>query len=430
MALSRGFSSSVRVSGRRVEPVRDVADGGRGRRQRFPGGALPGEVVADDGVAAVVAEGLDLEEQAPDAAVAAVGVLVEVGLERVELAGAGPLPAAVGEFLPGGGAVEPLDGVQAPAQVAGDLAEPASFGAQLVDQRVVPPGALGVLPGGVGLPGGFRFWQGRALLLRGGRGRRLGQAGAVGGDALLDGLGEVLPQVEPVGDLDRVRRPGPGSVRIRPRAVPADHLDPGVGGQPVGKRLGVAAFEEVERGAGLDVDEQRAVVLAAPDREVVDPEDPRGRRLRVGGGHDQPQQDLPGRGDAQPGGQPRSRAPGQRDRDAPEHPGQQRRLARIADGQAVDLLGERRARAAGGSAEESPDRQQDLHLPPADRGVGQRPGIPAVDPAQHRPAHRAHRRGRPRPGEHEQQPGRHPDFLDDHPCQMREQNAQVNRTRA
>ena len=28
-----------------------------------------------------------------------------------------------------------------------------------------------------------------------------------------------------------------------------------------------------QRGAGLDVDEQRAVVLVAPDREVVDPED-------------------------------------------------------------------------------------------------------------------------------------------------------------
>jgi hypothetical protein len=34
---------------------------------------------------------------------------------------------------------------------------------------------------------------------------RLGQAAAVGGDALLDGLGEVLPQMEPVGDLDRLR---------------------------------------------------------------------------------------------------------------------------------------------------------------------------------------------------------------------------------
>ena len=291
--------------------------------------------------------------------VAAVGVLAGVGLERAGLARAGPLPAAVGEFLPGGGAVEPLDGVQAPAQVAGDLAEPASLGAQLADQRVVPPGALGVLPGGVGLRGAFRFRRGRGAVLRGGRGRRPGQAAAVGRDALLDGLGQVLPQVEPVGDLDRVRCPGPGSVRVRPRAVPADHLDPGMGGQPVRERLGVAAFDEVERGAGLDVDEQRAVVLAAPDREVAGPGHPRGRGLRVRGGHDQPQQDLPGRGDAQAAGQTRSRAPGQRGRDAPGHPGQQRRLARIADGQAAGLLGERLARAAGGSAEEPPHRQHD-----------------------------------------------------------------------
>jgi hypothetical protein len=34
----------------------------------------------------------------------------------------------------------------------------------------------------------------------------------VGRDALLDGLGEVLPQVEPVGDLDRLRRAGAGTV--------------------------------------------------------------------------------------------------------------------------------------------------------------------------------------------------------------------------
>jgi hypothetical protein len=163
---------------------------------------------------------------------------------------------------------------------------------------VVPPGALGVLPVGIRLPGTFRLRQGRGIVLGGRRGRRLGQAGAVGRDALLNGLGQVLPQVEPVGDLDCVRCPGPGSARVRARAVPADHLDPGMGGQPVRERLGVAAFDEVERGAGLDVDEQRAVVLAAPDREVIDPGHPRGRGLRVRDGHDQPQQDLPGRGDA------------------------------------------------------------------------------------------------------------------------------------
>jgi hypothetical protein len=262
-----------------------------------------------------------------------------------------------------------LDGVQAPAQVAGDLAQAAPFGAQRVDQFVVPPGALGVLPAGSGCPGAS------------------------------------------------------GSGR-------AGSCSSGVRGQPVGQGPGVAPLDEVERGAGLDVDDQRAVVLAAADREVVDPQDPRGRRLGIRRGHDQPQQDLPGRGEAQPGGQPRSRAPGQRDRDPREHRGQQRRLARVPDGQAVDLLGERLARAAGGGAEEPPRRQHDRRGAAPDSGVGQRPGIAAMDPARHRPAPRARCLGGARPGRHEQQPGGRRDLLDDHPGQVRQQNAQVNEPRA
>jgi hypothetical protein len=139
---------------------------------------------------------------------------------------------------------------------------------------------------------------------------------------------------------------------------------------------------------------------------------------------------TPGWAASQSARQPGSRPPGQRDRDAPQHAVQQWRLARVARGQAVDLLGERPAPAAGSGAEEPPDLQVDLHLPPADRGVGQPALVPAVDPARLRPALRARRRGRPRPGEHEQQPGRDRDLLDDHPGQVRKQNAQVNGTRA
>ena len=71
----------------------------------------------------------------------------QVGLEQVEPARARYPPAAVNEFVPGGGAVITLDGVRAPAQVAGDLLEAAPLGPQPLDQRVVPPDALGVLPG-------------------------------------------------------------------------------------------------------------------------------------------------------------------------------------------------------------------------------------------------------------------------------------------
>jgi hypothetical protein len=81
-----------------------------------------------------------------------------------------------------------------------------------VHDRVVPPGTVGVLPGRL-RPRCVHWLCGRRRLIFG-DGRRPGfrQAGQVRGDAPLDGLGEVLPQVEPVGDLDRVRCPGAGPV--------------------------------------------------------------------------------------------------------------------------------------------------------------------------------------------------------------------------
>jgi hypothetical protein len=81
-----------------------------------------------------------------------------------------------------------------------------------VHHRVVPAGSLGELPGQLrlgdlrrlcGCPG---FWSAHRP------GVRFAQAGAVRGGALLGRLGEVLPEVEPVGDLDRVRRSGAGTV--------------------------------------------------------------------------------------------------------------------------------------------------------------------------------------------------------------------------
>jgi len=66
-----------------------------------------------------------------------------------------------------------------------------------------------------------------------------------------------------------------------------------MGGQPVRQRLGVAALQQVQRRTGLAVDDDRAVVVAAPDGEVVHPEHPRNGRRRVRGGHHQPQQHLP-----------------------------------------------------------------------------------------------------------------------------------------
>jgi hypothetical protein len=76
----------VRVAG---EPAGDVPDGGRGRRQRRLGGAALVEVVADDGVAAVLAELADLPEQLGAVAAALSGALVQGGLNESSLLGRG-----------------------------------------------------------------------------------------------------------------------------------------------------------------------------------------------------------------------------------------------------------------------------------------------------------------------------------------------------
>ena len=74
---------------------------------------------------------------------------------------------------------------------------------------------LAVLAGGrLGgrLPCGLRF--------RGVR-RQVAQAGAVGGHGLLDRGGEVPPEMEPVGDLESLRRCGVGRLGVGGGAVAA-----------------------------------------------------------------------------------------------------------------------------------------------------------------------------------------------------------------
>ncbi len=203
-----------------------------------------------------------------------------------------------------------------------------------------------------------------------------------------------------------------------------------MGGQPVRERLGGPAFEQVDRRAGLAVDQEGAVVLAAPEREVVDPEHPRDGRRRVRRGHDQAQQRLPARRDAEAAGQPGRRPLGQRDCDVQEHAAQRRGLPRVADGQARDLLGERPFFAGRVRAEEPADGQPDHYPVPADRGVSQPPRVTAVHPPRDRAAPGALGRLCPRPGQHEQQPGRDHDFTNDHPCQVRQEKPQINGTRA
>jgi hypothetical protein len=241
-----------------------------------------------------------------------------------------------------------------------------------------PPDQDGVLsaPGGdlVEVDSGGRI---RRRLRAGGFG--LAKAAAVARHGLLDVLGEVVPQVPAVGDLDGLGCASMGAVGVGAGAVAAHDLDAGVLAQPVGEGVGLPVSQQLHRAVAGHVDQDAAVVVAAAQREVVDAE--HGHRVGLGIGQRAEQAQQGTAADRQPkrGGQPCPGAARQRQTDLLQHPARQRAAASVGRGQARDLLGEGARPAAWGVAEEPADPQPDQHLLAADGRVGQRALIPAVD---------------------------------------------------
>jgi DNA invertase Pin-like site-specific DNA recombinase len=120
---------------------------------------------------------------------------------------------------------------------------------------------------------------GSAALLTIGRRARLGdrfglgpvlEAAAVSTHDPVDGLGEVLQQVETVSDLDRLRRTKPATFGIPARTVTTNHLSAWVSAQPGGEGIGAAVGQQVNGPAGVHVDDDAAVGVALAEREIVD----------------------------------------------------------------------------------------------------------------------------------------------------------------
>jgi hypothetical protein len=167
---------------------------------------------------------------------------------------------------------------------------------RLSRRRGPVPGRLRAGRHGAGIPGLRGFF---------------GEAGAVRHHCLLGVPGQVVPQVPAVRDLDRVRGAVPGALGVIAGPVPADHLRARMRLQPGLQGAGFPVRQQLDRLARRDVHQDGPVDLAAPQGEIIDPQDLRGgagRRLRQGG--DQPQQRGPVRRDAQHGGQPAGCAAG------------------------------------------------------------------------------------------------------------------------
>jgi hypothetical protein len=109
---------------------------------------------------------------------------------------------------------------------------------------------------------------------------------------LLEGVGNVLCQVETVGNLIGLRRPLIRSFGVRPGTISHDGRDAGVLPQPRRQRLCVAAVQQLDRAVGLQIDQERGIATTTAEGQVVYTQDARRgglrRRHRVG----QPQQRI------------------------------------------------------------------------------------------------------------------------------------------
>lgn len=81
--------------------------------------------------------------------------------------------------------------------------------------------------------------------------------------------GQVLQQMQAVGHLARRGSPGACRFRVRLCAIPHEDLHPGMRLQPVRDRGGLSVGEEGEGPPPGEVQQERAVGVTGPQREIV-----------------------------------------------------------------------------------------------------------------------------------------------------------------
>ena len=227
-----------------------------------------------------------------------------------------------------------------------------------------------------------------------GPGRRV-HGGDAGQDGLLHRLGEVLPQVEPVGDLHRGGRRLPGGPGVGAAPVPADHLDAGMGAQPVREGLRLPVRQHVNKAVAVHIHQHGRVRMALALGDIIDAQHGDRPGLGIRQRPDQPDQGEPGHGRARRGGQPGTRPARQRQRDLLQQAPQLGGAPLVPAGQPGNLLSKRGHRARRIAAAEPAGLQHHLHRPPAAGKISQPAAVPVVHPGRDHPAAPAGQQHRP-----------------------------------
>ena len=185
----------------------------------------------------------------------------------------------------------------------------------------------------------------------------------------------------PVGDLDGIGRTAATAVGVARPTITGDDFSTGVGLQPGCKAVRLAVRQQVNDGTTFQVNEDRAVTLAALPGPVVHPKHAR-RRVgrRSSPTTDEAEQGRAAHRRADPLGQARASLAAQREADVVLQVAQARRPLRIRPSSNRQALGEDAMCAAGPSAAQPAHLHLDLHVAALPGQVCQPAGVAAVQP--------------------------------------------------
>ena len=171
---------------------------------------------------------------------------------------------------------------------------------------------------------------------------------------------EIVQQMKAVGHLAGRGCPGARGFGVGLRTIAHHDFNPGLGLKPCGDSGGFPIGEEGQGASPGEVQQEGAVSVALPQREVVHAEHPWGTARGAGGAADHPQQGIPADDEAQRPTQPHG------------PPGPRRDNIRQA-------LGEDAAGACRLAAEQLADAELPCDPVATPREVGYCPGVPTVD---------------------------------------------------
>ena len=190
---------------------------------------------------------------------------------------------------------------------------------------------------------------------------------------------EILQQMEAVGHLAGGGRPEARRFRIRLRPIPDDHLDPGMGLQPLRYGRGLSVGQQGQGPPLFEIQQEGAVGVTLPQRELVHAEDVRGADRRAGGTTDHAQEGVAADGEAERPAQSDPSRPPEGQADSEEAGHQPQRAPGPRCGNARQALGEDAARAHGIAAEQLADAQLPGDAVATPGEIGECSGVRAMD---------------------------------------------------